>query len=112
MQCLLFPVASPIPDDAKPIPGFDYDYLITRDGEVWSTKWNGPRTLEQFEGGGGPRVCLTRHGRRYRPDVRTLLRRTFGIEKQPTGDAALRRYVLEAYGDDPEVLEWADQLTG
>lgn len=106
MRLCLFPVASPIPDDARPIPNFGGDYLITPDGEVWSTKWGGVRKKRAFIGQNGPRVCLSRFNRRYRPNVATLLMRTFGATK-PRSDAALLRDVLAEYGDDPRVLAWA-----
>ena len=110
MQFWLFPSESPIPEDARPVPNFGGDYLVTPDGEVWSNKWAGPRKMRTFPGDSGPRVCLWRYGRRYCPDVATLLRRTFGIEPEPTGDAQLIRDVLEEYGNDPAVLAWAESL--
>lgn len=82
MQFWLFPSESPIPEDARPVPNFGDDYLITPDGEVWSNKWAGPRRMKTFEGDGGPRVCLWRYGRRYCPDVDTLLRRVFERKKE------------------------------
>jgi len=110
MQFWLFPSESPIPQDARPVPNFGDDYLITPDGDVWSNKWLGPRKMRTFEGDGGPRVCLWRYNRRYCPDVETLRRQTFGVEKAPTGDAQLIRDVLEEYGNSAEVLEWAASL--
>ncbi len=62
--------------------------------------------MTQFDGCSGPRVCLWRHGHRYRPDVSTLLERTFGadVDQAP---AELADYVAQAYGDDPEIQRWA-----
>lgn len=114
MQCLLFPMlfASPIPDDARPIPNFGDDYLITPDGEVWSNKWAGPRRMKTFEGDSGPRVCLWRYGRRYSPDVATLIARTFGKREEPSraADAELLAEILEEYAGDPDVLAWAESI--
>lgn len=110
MQLCLFSVASPIPDDARPVPHLDGEYLITPAGEVWSHKWDGPRRMRVFAGPTGPRVCLWRFGRRWRPDVATLIRQTFGIEREPAGDGKLIKSVLEEYGDDPAVLAWAESL--
>lgn len=110
MQFWLFPSENPIPDAARPVPNFGGDYLVTPDGEVWSNKWAGPRRMSTFDGDGGPRVCLWRYGRRYCPDVSTLIRQTFDVEREPIGDAQLIRDVLADYGDDPAVLAWAKSL--
>jgi len=112
MQFSLFPQNDdpPVPDDARPIPGLDGRYYITPDGEVWSLKWRGPRLLKTFRGCSGPRVCLSRFNQRWRPDVSTLLRRTFGIGRKPAGDAQLLRDVLDEYGDHPDVIAWVQSL--
>lgn len=114
MQLVLFPslFVSPIPDDARPIPHFGDDYLITPGGEVWSNKWAGPRRLKTFAGDSGPRVCLWRYGRRYCPDVATLIKRTFGepAPRVPVNDAEMLAAILEEYGDDPAVRAWAEAI--
>jgi hypothetical protein len=98
-----------IPDTAKSIPGYDGDYLITPDGEIWSRKWRGPRPMATRSGPRGPRVCLWRHGKTYEPYVHTLLERTFGAEARPD-ELDLVADVLAEYGDDPEVQAWAEQF--
>jgi|SRR5690554_1678723 len=109
MQLCLFPTWSPIPDDARPIPNFDGDYLITPDGEVWSVKWGGVRKKRTFRGPGGPRVCLSRFNRRWRPDVATLLRATFGIANdKPRSDAQLFAELEDEYANDPEIRAWIE----
>ena len=99
-----------IPADAKPIPGFDGRYLITPGGEVWSTKWGGPRKMKLEAAPGGTRVCLWRNGERYRPNVNTLIRRVFGDDKPAMSDAKLRAELLEEYGAGSDAVAWFDSL--
>jgi hypothetical protein len=101
-----------IPEAAVPIPGLDGGYLVTPDGEVWSRKWRGPRRLKSFSGDGGPRVCLWRFGRRWCPDVATLVKMTFGEGGAPANDAKIKADILKRYGDDPEVMRWAADAFG
>lgn len=102
---LIGAVMKGLPKDARPIPGFDGDYYITPDGEVWSTKWGGVRP----KGASGDRVRLYRNGNLYRPNVSTLIRRAFGCRKAPVNDAALIQGAMKRYGDNPEVQAWAER---
>lgn len=112
MQLCLFPSESPIPNEARPIPGLDEQYLITPDGEVWGLKWDGPRRMKPRPRRGGFYVCLWRFNQRWRPNISTLLRRTFGADKRPsrTADERLLAEVLDEYGDAPEVRAWAESI--
>lgn len=94
-----------IPHNAEEIPGYDGDYLLTPGGTVYSTKWDGPRRMAEFDG----RVCLWRNGQRYRPRISTLLERTFGEPEEAANDDDLAAYVDEQYGDDEEVQHWIQQ---
>lgn len=55
------------------------------------------------------KVCLWRNSKRWRPQVSTLLERTFGCNEAETDIDDLAEYVREKYGDDPEVQEWLQQ---
>lgn len=92
-----------VPDNAEKIPGYDGDYLITPDGVVYSTKWSGPRKMSTRQG----RVCLWQNGKRYRPMVTTLIRRTFGGDQAKNDDLAA--YVEQHYGDAEEVQDWIQE---
>lgn len=107
-------IETQIPDNARPIPGFNGDYLITPAGEVYSSKWRGPRLVETFGPPEAPRVCLWRHGHRWRPNVATLVERTFDDDEALDVDAdELAGSIHEMYGDDPAVQSWlAENFNG
>lgn len=97
-----------IPAEAKEIPGFDGDYLVTRKGVIYSRKWDGPRRMQPFDGN---RYCLWKNGQRYQPTVETLLERTFGQQAPASNDDDdLIEDVLEEYGDSNEVHQWAEGI--
>ncbi|QDG49316.1 hypothetical protein FIV42_00765 [Persicimonas caeni] len=97
--------------DYATVDGYDGDYVISRDGEVWSLKGPSPNRLSTFAGALGPRVTLWRHGKRTQRYVHVLIKEAFGDDDVKPDDS-LALYIREQYGDDPDVTAWADQTFG
>lgn len=95
------PEMTTIPNSAEPVPQTGGDYLVTPGGDVWSTKWGGPRKMSQSKG----RVCLWLNGRRWRPMVKTLVARTFGGLEQLVSDEELVRGLMADHGLSREEAE-------
>lgn len=98
------------PGEYAYIPGYDGDYVIERDGTVYSLKEAQPELQHPHSNGCSPQVCLWKNNKRTRRAVGELLQEAFGTEERC--DAALAEYVRAQYWDHPEVREWYDRELG
>jgi len=94
-------------EEIKPIRGYN-DYWISSKGRVISTKGRSPRILSTWANATSESLVeLQKNGEISHLSTKKL--RSDHYDDYMTPLSAVEDYLIDQYGDDPEILEWVDQ---